>query len=196
MSSTALITPFPAGSMPAMLINSGTTELPVLNPAILNPQNAPTNPGLATTPLFLVVPSGSILEKKVFSAQWAGTLKTTATSTATLKAYYVSNAIYVAGTAATLGNDTALGTSGAISQNTTTTPFIIKITDAIFDSGSAKLTGKIEFQVNGTIVAAAEFSTIVTSVNSALDPTCAFLITLTPSAGIMTLIVTDASINL
>lgn len=190
-----LYTPSPAGSLPATLINAGVTELPVLNPAIINPLTAPTNPGLATTPLFLIIPSGNGIELERFSAAFAGVLTTTATSTTTLKVYFVPSAILIAGTAATLANDVLLGTSGAVNQNTARTPLSILLTNCVFDSVSGKLIGSIQFVINGVLGAAAAFSTIVTSVNNANDPIFALLLTLTPSAGIQTLTITEAVVT-
>lgn len=190
-----IYTPSPAGSMPATLINAGTTELPVLNPAIINPLTAPTNPGLATTPLMLLIPSGNAIELEEWDAVFAGVLTTTATSTATLKMYFVPNATIVAGTAATLANSTVIGTSGAVNQNTARTPLIVKLTRCIFDSVSGKLVGSIQFVVNGVVGAAAAFSTIVTSVNNANDPIFGLMLTLTPSAGIQTLTLTEVGVS-
>lgn len=193
--SGALYTPTPAGSMPATLINAGTTELPVLNPAIINPLTAPTSPGLATTPLMLLIPSGPAIEQEVWDAIFAGVLTTTATSTATIKAYFVPNATIVAGTTATLANSTAIGTSGAVNQNTARTPFTVRLSNCMFDSTSGKLVGTIQFNVNGVQGTAAEFSTIVTSVSNANDPIFGLMLTLTPSAGTQTLTLTDVRVN-
>lgn len=184
MASDMIYGPVPAGSVPATLVAATTTEVPVLNPT--------DSTGL--TPLLVIIPSGSLLEKRVFDILISGSLVTTATSTATIKLYAVPAATIIAKTAATLANSTAIGTTGAIAQNTTSSPFVIRARNCIYDTASGKLNGVMEALVNDTVVAAAAFTTVITSVNGQSDPVVGFLISLTMSAGTGTLLVQDMGI--
>lgn len=175
MASNQIYGPGTGAQLPATLVNAGTTELPVLNP--LNSNNA----------LFVAIPANSRLERRVFSVEASGALTTTAASTATLKLYVVPAATIQAQTTKTLANSTAIGSSGAVTQNSSRAPWMLRATGCVYDSVSGKLTGKVEFIVNNTLVAAAAFSTVITTVNGQSDPVIGFLITETPSAATHTL---------
>lgn len=166
--------PVPAAALPASLAVAVTTELAVNNPV-------PTQAGTAI-PLMALIPSGSIIDGKAFDLLIAGIITTGAASTVTAKLYAVPSAVVQAGTAGTLGNDTVLSSSGGVTQNTSSAPFIIRAR-AIFDSTTGKLTGQATFLINNTIVAEAAFSNVVTGISGANDPILGFLITFTMSGG-------------
>lgn len=180
MSRTTIFRPTPSSALPAITPTPVTTEVVVMNPvAIPNP----LLPGVASLPLMVIVPANALLEKTPFEIIASGTIQTVASGTATLKLYGVPSAILQAGTAATLGNDTALGTSGAVTQNTATAPFVMHAKDVVYDSTSGKMTGKVGFMVNNVLVAEAAFSAVMTGISGANDPVIGFLLTLTQSAG-------------
>lgn len=187
-----LYRPAPGNSLPATLAIAATTETIINNPV---PTPNPLLPGVATLPLLLVIPSSSLLEKRIFEIGASGTITTGAASTVTAKVYAVPSAVLIAGTAGTLGNSTAIATSGAITQNSATVPFAIRATSCVFDTTSGKLSGKVEFLINNTIVAAAAFTAIITGVSDANDPVVGFLLTLTMSGGVGSAIVQDFYIS-
>lgn len=180
--------PQPGNSLPAALAIAAVTESILNNPV---PTPNPLLPGVVTLPLTLVIPSNSILEKRIFEIAASGTITTLAASTVTMKMYSVPSAILIAGTQGTLGNDTQIATSGAVTQNTATVPFAMRATSCVFDSTSGKLSGKVEFLINNTIVAAAAFTAIITGVNDGNDPVVGFLLTFTMSGGTGSVIVQD-----
>jgi len=184
--------PAPGNSLPATIAIAVTTESIINNPV---PTPNPLLPGVTTLPLLLVIPSNSILEKRIFEIGASGTITTGAASTVTAKLYAVPSAVLVAGTASTLANSTVIGTSGAVTQNSATVPFAIRATSCVFDSTSGKLSGKVESLINNTIVAAAAFSAIITGISDANDPVVGFMLTLTMSGGVGSAIVQDFYIN-
>lgn len=135
------------------------------------------NPSTPTLPLLVQVPSGSELEQRRFQLQFSGYIKTGGTTNVTLKLY--------SGTSATPGSNTALGTSGAIAQNSATAPFWA-IADLIFDSVSGKLTGTTTYNINNNAVASVAVTNIVTAVNVANNPVLSFGLSITDSAGFST----------
>lgn len=166
--------PVPAAALPAVLNVAVTTELAVLNPVL-------TQAG-TSIPLLSIIPSGTILDGRPFELLAGGIITTGAVSTVTAKLYAVPSAVVAAGTAGTLGNDTAIASSGAITQNTVAAPFQIRVR-AIFDSTTGKLTGTSAFVINNTLVAEAALSAIATGLSSANDPVVGFLLTFTLSGG-------------
>ena len=175
MASDKIYGPVPAGALPATLTIAATTETFVPNPIL------PVNTTVAI-PLMVIIPSGSILEKRMFELLASGTITTAASETITAKLYTVPSAIINAGTAGTLANDTLVASSGAITQNSATVPFCIRLTSCVYDSTSGKLIGKSEFLIDDTVVAQTAFSSIITGVSNANDPVVGFLMTLTFSA--------------
>lgn len=162
MSSAANYTPTPDASLPASLIGNVTTEQVVLS---ASPTIVPVSGGTSSVflPLVVQIPPGSILEKQRWSGVASGYLTAAAALSATLKLY--------SGTSATPGNNSLLATSGAVAIAAAgSSPFIIKIADAIYDSVSGKLAGVASFIVNGTFVAAAALSTTVTGINNNNSP--------------------------
>src|ERR1700761_1209162 len=157
MSSRKLYTPAPSRAIPATQGANLTTEQIILN-------------AITGQPLLLTIPSDSQIEGQAWDMEWSGRFVTGATMTATFKLYY--------GNSATPGSNTLLGTTGAVNQNSATSPFILRARNCIFDSVSGKLEGIFEALVNGTIVAAAAFSTILTGLNGQNDPVVSFCLSL------------------
>lgn len=186
MASSKIYGPTPAASVPATLVVITATEEPVLNPT--------DSTGL--TPLMVIIPAGSLLEKQAFEILASGTLTmTSGTGGATIKLYAVPSAVINSKTAATLANSTAVGTTGAIVTTAVAAPFVLRARNCIYDTTSGKLCGQMEALVNDTIVASAAFSTVLTGVNGQTDPVVGFLLSLTASAGTGTLLVQDFGIN-
>lgn len=180
MSRTTIIRPTPSSAIPATQVAAAATETIVMNPV---PTPNPLLPGVVSLPLMVILPAQINLEKTAFDIIMAGTITTAAASTIIGKIYGVPSAILQAGTAATLGNDTVLSTSGTTTQNSTTAPFVFHAKDVIFDSTSGKLCGKAGWLINNVLSADAAFSSIMTAINSANDPVLGFLATLTLSGG-------------
>jgi hypothetical protein len=152
----------PSVPLPVKQAIGGTTET-----QILNPNNT-------SVPLFVTIPANSILDGKPWSGKIAGVIASLgAAATVTLKLY--------SGNSATIGNNTALASSGAVNQATATSPFIVSIEDAIYDSTSGKLNGIAEMLVNNTIVARAAFSNVVTGISGSNNPVLTLSLTATIS---------------
>jgi hypothetical protein len=128
------------------------------------------SPSLVTVPLTVQIPPSTNLEQTQFEGNASGYITTGAAMTVTGKLY--------SGTSLTVGSDQLLGTTGAITQNSTTAPFYIKWS-AIYDSVSKKLQGTFKALVNNTIVAEVAFSTVPTIVNNQNSPVATFLLSFT-----------------
>lgn len=126
-----------AGPIPAQFNIASATET-----LVPSPQNA-------SVPLSVMVPASTQLEQTVFDLYASGIATTKAAGTVTIKVY--------AGNSATLANNTLLGSSGAITQNTATAAWWAHLM-MIFDSVSGTLVGRIDFYVNKTVVAAVTLS--------------------------------------
>jgi hypothetical protein len=124
-----------AGPLPALQAITAVAET-----LILNPEN------LAVA-LSIAIPPDKNLEQKVLDLFASGYIKTTAAGNVTLKLY--------AGTV--IAGGSLLGTSGAIAQATTTSPYYVK-GRLIYDSVSGTLVGSVQFYVNKTLVAEATLS--------------------------------------
>lgn len=151
-----------AAILPATLILTATAEV-----VVPNPEN---------TAIALVVPlppNQPSLEQTLFNIVASGYITTTNSTNVTVKLYQ--------GTSLTVGSDNALGTSGAIAQNTASAPWALKA-EAIYDSVSGKLTGSVRFLVNNTLVAEAAFTTVVTGISNTKNPVANFLVSFTSSA--------------
>lgn len=107
----------------------------------------------AAVPLSIAVPPDTQIEQIPFDLWASGYLKTTASGTLTLKLYE--------GSSATIGSNTLLGSSGAVTQNSATAAFWIHAR-LIFDSVSGTLAGDVEFYVNKTKVASVTLSNFPT----------------------------------
>lgn len=160
--STRLYSPLPApGAAGAVALNTQGGINPVLpaTQTVLNTtETVIVNPSIPTAPLQVQVPAGSVLEQEPFEIVASGFLNHGTSSTVTIKLY--------SGTSLTVGSDSLLGTSGAISAFAGKANWLLRCTDVIYDSQSGKLNGRIEFLVNGSFVAQANFSTTVTGINN------------------------------
>lgn len=161
MSSTRLYGPGPAPGTAGLLAqNTQGGILPVL-PAvqtILNTTEAVIlNPSLqsATQALVLSIPSNSPLDGKAFDLVASGLLNHGTSSTVTIKLY--------SGTSTTVGNNTQLATSGAITAFAGKSNWQLRC-KLLYDSASGKMTGTFFYSVNNVIVAEAILSNIVTGI--------------------------------
>jgi hypothetical protein len=149
-----------AGALPATLSLVAATETVM------------PNPNNTTVPLLITLPPDTPNEQAILLLVASGYIKTTAAGNITIKLY--------SGTSLTVGSDTLLGSSGAIAQNSAIAPFWA-LAHLIYDSVSGKLTGKIEFFVNGTIVAAVAVSNTLTGISNSSNPVASFLLSFTSS---------------
>jgi len=136
-----------AGVLPAKQIVSSGTETVILNPALNS----------ATQALVLSIPPNAQLEQQPFKVVACGYLSTGASSTVTIKLY--------SGTSTTVGSDTLLGSSGAISAFSGKCPWYL-VANLIFDSVSGKMQGSIRFMVNNSLVAETAISNVVTGITN------------------------------
>lgn len=113
---------------------------------------APSAPN-AAVPLAIQIPPDTQLEQTVFDLWASGYIQTRASGTVTIDVYE--------GSSETIASNTLLGSSGAITQNTTTAAWWAHA-QLIFDSVSGVLAGKIDFYVNKIIVAAVTLSNFPT----------------------------------
>jgi hypothetical protein len=148
-----------AASMPAMN-QSGAQAVPLLPATQVFPL---TTEGQILSPLNSALALATVLpgniwpyEQAVFDLWASGRITTTATGTVTAKVY--------AGTSTTIANNTLLGSSGAINQNTATSPWFAHAR-LIFDSVSGTLCGDIEFYINRTRVAQVTLSNFPANIN-------------------------------
>lgn len=130
-----------AGVLPVLLSLVATAETII-----------PSNPNSAA-PLLISVQPDTQLEQTVFDLFASGYAKTTASGTLTFKLYE--------GTSDTIGSNTLLGSSGAVTQNSATAAWWIHAR-LIFDSVSGTLAGDVEFYVNKTKVASVTLSNFPT----------------------------------
>jgi len=145
-----------AGVLPATQVVTTTAETIILNPALNS----------TTQALVCSIPNGGPLDGLPAKLIWSGILETAQSSTATLKIY--------SGTSTTVGSDTLLGSSGAISAFSGKCPFFV-ILEFIFDSVSGKMGGKVSFVVNNTVVATVALSNVITSINNVNNPVFSFV---------------------
>lgn len=149
-----------AAQLPAQLVLTAVAETVV------------PSPNAATQALIIQLNPDTANEQAILVLAASGYVKTTAAGTITIKLY--------SGTSLTVGSDTLLGSSGAITQNSATAPFML-IAHLVYDSVSGKLQGSIRFVVNNTLVAEAAVSTVVTGINNANNPVASFLLSVTSS---------------
>jgi hypothetical protein len=105
------------------------------------------------TPLTVTIPPDTQIEQTPFDVWASGYVKTTASGTITIDLYE--------GSSDTIGSNTLLASSGAITVNTTTASWWAHAT-LQFDSVSGTLVGKVEFYVNKVLVAAVTLSNFPT----------------------------------
>lgn len=148
----------PAAVLPTQLVGNTTAEQVIPNPVV---------PTIALTS---ALEPNTNIEQVPFDLNASGYITTGASMTVTLKLY--------SGTSLTVGSDTLLLTSGAQTQNSATAPFWVA-GKFVYDSVSGKLTGKIEFLINNTLVAAAVVSTVITTAKNTNNPVVAFALSAT-----------------
>lgn len=136
-----------AASLPALQTVLTTTETVIVDPAVA---------GVATA-LILTIPPGGPCEQEEFAVVASGYLNIGTSSTVTIKLY--------SGTSTTVGSDTLLGTSGAITAFAGKAPWKL-LARLIYDSVSGKMNGTIQFVVNNSLVAEAAVSNVVTGINN------------------------------
>lgn len=157
----ALNTPGAAAAvLPATQLVTTTGETVILNPALNS----------TTQALVCWIPNGGPLDGLPAKLIWSGILETAQSSTATLKIY--------SGTSTTVGSDTLLGSSGAISAFSGKCPFYA-VVEFIYDSISGKMGGKISFVVNNTVVATVALSNVITNINNVNNPVLSFVSSVT-----------------
>jgi len=103
---------------------------------------APSAPNSAV-PLSIQVQPDTLIEQTVFDLYASGYIQTRASGTLTINLY--------SGISTTIGSNTLLGTSGAVTQNTAIASWFCHAR-LIFDSVSGVLAGDIEFYINKTRV--------------------------------------------
>ena len=128
------------------------------------------NPQATSIPLMVQIPSGSPLEGQKFEVYASGVLNCGASSTVNIKLY--------SGTSPTVGNDTLLGASGALTAFSGKANWYMNA-PLIFDSVSGKLTGTIKFVANNVIVAEVAISNVITGVKNSNNPVASFLLSVT-----------------
>jgi hypothetical protein len=138
-----------AGPLPVLTSLVGTAETLILN-ALLTGQ-----------PLTCQLMPNDNYEQAVFDLVASGYTKTTASGTITFKLYE--------GASATIGSNTLLGSSGAITQNSATAAWFAHAR-LIFDSQSGTLAGDIEFYVNKIKVASVTLSNFPTGFLNSGNP--------------------------
>jgi hypothetical protein len=163
MGSTANYKPTPGSALPAVLLSPASiVEQIVLSAA---PTVVPIAGGtiLQNQALVCSIPAGSILEGQEWGASISGRTVVGAGGNFILKVYGSTAAIT---NLATAQAGVLLKTSGAISlAGARTDPFLIKLSNCVFDSVSGKLVGEAEMIVAGNLVART-LMTAVTGVNN------------------------------
>jgi hypothetical protein len=178
----SIATPSPASGVPAINVQAQSGVIPL--PATLTTGTSTAealipNPATPTKPLLVQVPASSGLEQRVWEFEGSGYIVTGGTTNVTLKTYAAL------GTATLSTSSTALGSSGAVAQNSAKAPFWIH-GKAIYDSISGKLTGTIDYLINNTVVASAAFGAVLTGISDTANPVLSLGFSITCSAGFAT----------
>ena len=148
---------------PSTVVGSVTTEQVVPNAALTPP-----------TALIAAIPSRSGLEQIPFKIQASGRCTVNATTTTlTVKLY--------SGTSLTVGSDTLLKSSGAITPTDTSFPWFLE-GNGIYDSTSGKFHGTVKFVIDNQIVSEAVFTNAVSSVNDSNNTVISLVLSATFSA--------------
>ena len=134
------------GVLPALQSITVATEVVLTNPLnILQLLGVPLPPKIGN-------------EQIPIDVNLSGYVKTLAASNVTIKIYN--------GVSATVGNDTALATTGAVSVGTMSCPFFLHI-KGIYDSVSGKFQGYYDGQLNGTVISPTTFTAVPTGITDA-----------------------------
>ena len=156
---TQAAVPGQGSAVPATVVNIGTTETVVPNAAV------------PTIALIAALSNETNLEQIPFDISASGTFHVSATSvTVTLKLY--------SGTSLTVGSNTLLKTSGAITPTHTNSNWVL-IGKAIFDSTSGLLTGSVKWLIDNQLVAETVFTNVPTGVSNANNPVANFVLSAT-----------------
>jgi hypothetical protein len=166
MASTRLYGPtLPPGAAGSIALNTpgaGATPnaLPITQSITSASDAMIETPGLTGVPLAVSIPPNSPLEGKPFELTFSGVIENAQSSTFTVKVWGLKTAL-----SNTPASNTALGSSGAISAFTGKTNWYATA-KMLLDSISGTLTGKLEFFVNNSLVAAVALSTVITGINN------------------------------
>jgi hypothetical protein len=143
--------------LPAQLSANVNTEQVLLNPSFA---------AALAVALSVNIPSTSQLEQRPFEITASGYIAAGAAGNVTAKLY--------SGNSSTVANDTVLGSSGAIAYGAVgKAPFWVKAR-GVYDSVSGKMSGTIQFFINGTLVAEAAWTNTITGVNGQNNPVASF----------------------
>ena len=164
----------PPIALNAQATSSGqqNSTLPVLTSLITTAETQILSGPIPQQPLSCAIPPSTAIEQTEFDVWASGYIKTEASGTVAIKLY--------AGTSTTISSNVELGTSGTVTQNTSTAPFWIHAR-CIYDSVSGLLCGTVEAYVNKTKVAEVTFLNFPTGLNNGNSPVAAFSLTATSS---------------
>ena len=149
--------PGAAGTLAQNTSGAIAAVLPATQTVLNTAETVIVNPSVSSSALVVNIPTGSLLEQKPFTLQASGYLNNGTSSTVTIKLYN--------GTSTTVGRDTLLGSSGAITAFAGKAPSYAKA-KLIYDSVSGKLQGTVKFMVNNTLVAETAVSNVVTGISN------------------------------
>lgn len=155
-----------------------TATLPVLQTLVATTETQILAGPTPLLPLSSAVHPSTQTEQVKFNFDASGYVTTTASGTITLSLY--------SGVSTTIGSNTLLKASSAVTQNgstgsgAVTAPWWIHA-DLIYDSVSGLLCGTVGFYINKTLVATATLANFPTAVNNANDPVVQFSMTATSS---------------
>lgn len=178
MSSSANYKPTPGAALPAILLAPTQTTEQIVPSAVQANVAVAGGTQLQNVALVCTVPANSILDGQEFDISISGNITTGGTTNVTGKLY--------SGSSLTPGSNTALGTSGAIAQNSAGAPFLLKARNCVYDSISGKLTGIFEATINNTLATAAAFTNVIASLSATGDPILSFCFSFTFSAAFAT----------
>lgn len=143
-----------AAPLPASVVTALTTEQVV------------PNPGNVAVPLTVVIPSRSGTEGRPITVSISGFVNAAAAENVTINLY--------SGSSLVPGNNTLLKSSGAVAYaGAAKNPFYL-LAKLIWDSTTGELTGTVKFFINGTLVAEAAVTNVVTGVSDANNPVLTF----------------------
>jgi hypothetical protein len=146
--------------------------LPAKQSIIVTTENVLLNPLNSAQLLAVSLPPKVGLEQIPLDINCSGYVTTTNAGNVTLKLY--------SGTSATVGNDKALGSTGAVAMGTLTGPFMLHAR-GVYDSVSGLFVGFFESLLYETLVAPTVFSAFQTGVSDSVTPVLTFLVSITTS---------------
>lgn len=174
-----------AGSTPA----TNAASLPATQTILTGTETVIVDPANPAVALILTIPPGGPCEQEIFEVVASGAINNGTSSTVTVKLY--------SGNSLTVGNDTLLGTSGAIAAFAGKSNWFVRVRNLVYDSLSGKMTGTIQFMVNNVLVAEAALSNIVTGIsNTTFNGVVNFVLSFTfGTAGTQVVTVHDFGVN-